>query len=114
MNKLKGHKNSLRVAMICAVIVTACLFIGCAETGHLKTGHTVRLENVTVHFMGPEENFINDPGNVIGQAWRPGLILMPGTVVDGKITYDMNILGHELGHLLNWEDGIVTDPHNLK
>ena len=114
MVKKKSWGFKLILVLVCAVVVTACLFIGCAETGHLKTGHTVRLENVTVHFMGPEENFINDPGNVIGQAWRPGLILMPGTVVDGKITYDMNILGHELGHLLNWEDGIVTDPHNLK
>ena len=71
---------------------------------------------VTVHFMGEGEKFTNnEKGNVVGQAWpKNNLIIMPGTTEDGQIVYDMTVLEHELGHLLNEADPLVTNPHNLK
>jgi hypothetical protein len=103
------------------LIAAWLLFSGCAHESNLKKGVTVRLENLTIHFMGEDEQFIGQAEmeqrgiRILGQSWpKASLILMPGRVKkNGDIIYDMEILGHELGHLLHDKNNKVIDPHGL-
>ncbi|MEW6668678.1 MAG: hypothetical protein AB1512_25980 [Thermodesulfobacteriota bacterium] len=78
----------------------------------------VELRNVRIHIVGDRSMFEWDNATeyrsgVVGYAKASGDIYLFGKVVDGKIVVNQAVLGHELMHLLNFQDPAVANPDTL-
>lgn len=67
---------------------------------------TVYLERVKIVIVDeiPGEPAIN------GLAWRSGKVMIKGRVWNGRIIVNQAVLGHEITHLLNFQNHLVMDP----
>jgi len=118
--KTRLQKNCLLIAIICLGLIAVALLYACAEPQRIGKTHVVKVPLLQVVFLGEGETFIGGDkdknGNwILGQAWEgPNLIFVPGTIgKDGKLIYRMDVLGEELGHVLNGIDPMVSDPHDI-
>ncbi len=78
----------------------------------------IELENVTIHIVGHRRYFDNEVAAaygspVAGYANTKNEIWLFGKIVDGKIVLNQAILGHELNHLLQFNDKNIAHPDKL-
>ena len=76
---------------------------------------TVTLEKVTIHMVGDRSKMDWDRASavgsgVLGYAKRNGEIWVLGKMVNGKIVLNQAVLGHELAHIISWENPAVMNP----
>jgi hypothetical protein len=88
---------------------------GCAHNP-VPFHRTVHLENVTVHIVDSPAHFKwVKPGvkryRMMGYATRRNVIYCLGhRNGDGEVVPNQLVLGHEVQHLLNWQDSQIADP----
>ncbi|MBW1962686.1 MAG: hypothetical protein JRJ04_14680 [Deltaproteobacteria bacterium] len=78
----------------------------------------VELKNVKIHIVGDRKHFKWDRAAahgspVVGYATTKNEIFLFGKVINGKIVINQAVLGHELTHLLNFQDPEIANPDNL-
>ena len=90
-------------------------FMSLKATPHLRK--TIFLKNVKITIVGSNKLFSKDwcgaSDICLGFATTNNEIEILGTVVNGKIIVNQSVLGHELNHLLNFENEIIADPDEL-
>ena len=79
---------------------------------------TVVLKNVKIHIVSDRKHFPWDKASaygspVAGYATSGNEIFVFGKRLGGKIIVNQAILGHELNHLLNFQDPKVANPDEL-
>ena len=79
----------------------------------------VELKNVKVHIVGDRKHFSWDKAAahgspVAGYANSNNEIFVFGKRVNGKIVINQAILGHELQHLLNFQNPAIVNPDRLE
>ena len=77
------------------------------------------MKNVTVHIVGDRSYFSWDKASaygspVAGYATSGNEIHVFGRIVDGKVRLNQAVLGHELIHLLHFNNPAVCDPDRLE
>ena len=80
---------------------------------------TIRLRNVVVHIVGDRKYFNWDRAAAYGSpiegyATTKNEIFVFGRVVNGKVIVNQAILGHELNHLLNFQNVNIANPDKLE
>jgi len=78
----------------------------------------VIIKNVKVHIVGHRRLFSWDRAAaygspVAGYANRKNEIWLLGRILKGKIALNQAVLGHELNHLLNFQNPKIADPDKL-
>ena len=79
----------------------------------------ITLRNVTIHIVGHRKHFNYEKASaygspIAGYATPSNEIWLLGKVVEGKIVVDQAILGHELKHLLHYQNKKVAKPDQLE
>lgn len=78
---------------------------------------TVVLKNVTVRIVGHIKAYNKEAASygdgVLGYATAKNEITVLGKRVGDQIVVNQAVLGHELKHLLNYQDSKMVDPDNL-
>lgn len=79
----------------------------------------VQIANVKVIIVGDREQFqwkkaAAKDSSIIGYATPNNEIWVFGKVVDGKVVVNEAVIGHELMHLLNFNDATIANPDRLK
>lgn len=79
----------------------------------------IRLESVKVIIVGDREQFkwqkaAAKDSAIIGYATPHNEIWIFGKVVDGRIVINEAVIGHELVHLLNFQDATIANPDRLQ
>ena len=92
-------------------------FVSLEESPDLH--EVVSLQNVTIHIVGHRKHFQWKKASafgssIVGYANKKNEIWLLGKIVDGKIVINQVVLGHELNHLLNFENPEIADPDKLE
>ncbi len=79
----------------------------------------IELKNVKIHIVGNRKHFNYEKAAtygspVAGYARPNNEIWLLGKIVKGKIVLNQAVLGHELKHLLNFQDDRVANPDELE
>jgi hypothetical protein len=77
------------------------------------------LNRVKVVIVGEREQFqwikaASENSNILGYATPTNEIWVFGKVVNGKIVVNEAVIGHELTHLLNFQDASIANPDTLR
>jgi len=91
-------------------------FASVQETPDLH--EVIILKEVKVHIVGSRKHFNWDVAAaygspVAGYANTNNEIWIMGKVIKGKVVVNQAILGHELEHLLNFNNGRIANPDEL-
>ncbi len=71
--------------------------------------YVVEIPAMTIHLVPPGSDEI--PEGKIGYVYWGGDIYVYGYArPDGLLTFEHWVMGHEVGHLMNWEDDRFADP----
>ena len=102
--------HDLIISIVCFTIGLFLLtLLGCAS--QVKKEHKVKLKNVVVHFCQKDHPMMK---GCDGKACSANHIWIRGYEQNGKIfPEDLDILGHEFQHLLNWKDKRIKNPDEL-
>jgi hypothetical protein len=109
--RFRFAEQIMRVKKLIILILLSSL-MGCAYPKLLTTNEarTIRMP-LTVHFVAPgdtpcEENYPGALGCYDGEVW-----IVSEKLRDGRLIPTMEILGHELRHMLNHRTrGLVAEP----
>jgi len=109
------QKRYLKISIVCFTIaVIAYLFMGCASIpGRIE----VIVPSFKVIFCPPGDRYLPKPYVGLSAKHKHGggyTIFVFGEIEDGKITTNFEYLGHELMHILNWEDDRIAIPDRRK
>jgi hypothetical protein len=135
-NIMSSFIQSIRILHM-AIAVTV-LFIGCAPlaTDYRKQGFAsinkgfaklpdspdlyeeIVIDRLKIIIVGSREQFkwtnARQAGSRISAyATTKNEIYIIGKQIGGKIVFDQAVLGHELNHILNYNNPIVVNPHQL-
>ena len=106
-----GRKQSLKIALICFTIAAIGIYlIGCAAS--IPKRVSVKVPSFTVTFCPSGDTALPTPyaAKVVKFSDGTYIVYVFGGLEDGKIVTHFEWLGHELMHILNWEDERIANP----
>jgi len=105
------RKQYLKIAIIRFVIAAIGIYLmGCAAS--IPKRISVKIPAITVTFCPFGDAALPSPyaAKVVKFSDGTHIIYVFGGLEDGKIITPFEFLGHELMHILNWEDGRIANP----
>ena len=110
------RKQYLKISIVCfAIAIVAYLFMGCAT---MFDRIEVVVPSFKVIFCPPGDSYLPKPYVGLAAKHKYGgsyTIFVFGEIgKDGKVTTNLEHLGHELMHILNWEDDRIANPDRWK
>ena len=118
---LKGRimRKYLYISLACfAIAIVAFLHIGCvAQSFHKKVSVCLDVHivsDISQHEYAPYRIY-HSYGYTGGYATnKPMEIWILGKKKDNQYHVNLNMLGHEFGHILNFHDNTIRDPHEYQ
>lgn len=102
-------------------LLIIALLVGCgpslqeqADQHQIPPLHEETTITVTVHIIGAYRDFPQDAlakwTNLQGCAYPNGQIFVLGNWTAEGVKVDMEVLGHEVLHILHWQNPAIRDP----
>lgn len=79
-----------------------------------KVSKLVEIKNLKIYITSEDLGTVKDGRKILGLADCDNgncIIMVEGTLLDGKVVTNEVVLGHELLHVLNFHDQTICDPH---
>ena len=119
LNYLKVTGFCWALAIICIILLYISLAVFCSGCAPQKSFHKIiHLKNIEIHIVSDRSQFDNEHARmcrgVNGYAKRNGEVWVLGWQTKDGIRVNFRTMGHEIGHIINWQDSDFANPDMVK